>query len=892
MSEKSKPISLEDILITEVLSCRSPKAPALETENQALHTLVRQLAQSPQTMLKTLVAVAKDLTQAGTAGVSLLEVTPSGKKIFRWVALAGKLERYEQNTTPGDFSPCGVCLERRAPQLYSHPEQYFTYLQQVKTAIVEGLVIPLASDEQSLGTIWIVSHDEQRHFDAEDVRVMTSLADFTVAALVSSYARQAAEESQGILHQLLEHIPEAITIMGGPPEFQIVATSKLTQVLLGRSGESLIGISCDHYVKSSDWLKADGTRYTPEQFPLYRAIRHGEIVQEEECVIERSDGTRISAIANALPMQNAQGEIIGAIDCQYDISERKRMEEALHESQTRIHSLMANMPGMAYRYVPSANSSARFTFVNFGCLDLFEVEPELAMEDAGSILRLIHPDDFPSFQASVAASVKDFLPWQWQGRIITASGKLKWIQGRSCAARTTDGDAWDGVLIDITDLKQAEAQLRHDALHDALTGLANRSLLMDRLEQALKHYQRHNERSFALLYLDIDRFKGINDSLGHLAGDRLLLNFTCRLQGCLRNTDTIARLGGDEFVVLLEYLSHPDEALQIAERIHEFLVSPFTIEEREIFVSTSIGIAFSSSHYSQPAQLLRDADTALYQAKARGKGCHVVFAPSMHLQAVRQFSLESDLRWAIERQEFVVHYQPIISLSTLKLQGVEALVRWQHPKQGMISPSEFILIAEETGVIVDLDQWVLRSACQQLRAWQKQFPTLDPFTVSVNLSGKQFAQPNLVEYIDTLLTETGLEGSCLKLEITESILIDNPDSAAEMIAQLQKRNIQISLDDFGTGYSSLSYLHRFPLNALKIDRSFVSNLEASRSNLTIVRTIITMAFELGIGIIAEGIETQTQAEFLQSLGCHYGQGYYFFPPLNAEALTSLLDRIN
>ncbi|MGK7917219.1 MAG: putative bifunctional diguanylate cyclase/phosphodiesterase [Prochloraceae cyanobacterium] len=437
--------------------------------------------------------------------------------------------------------------------------------------------------------------------------------------------------------------------------------------------------------------------------------------------------------------------------------------------------------------------------------------------------------------------------------------------------------------------RQAEAQLQHDALHDSLTGLPNRALLLDRLEQALKRQQRYPDRLFGILFLDLDRFKVINDSLGHLLGDQMLIAVAHRLEKCQRASDTFARLGGDEFVLLLDELTSLEPAIKVAERIHQALDKPFILNNKELFVSASIGIALSSPHYySEPTQLLRDADTAMYSAKARGKCCHAVFEPSMHTHALKQLHLESELRRALSRQELVVYYQPIVSLETKCLQGVEALVRWQHRERGLISPADFIPIAEETGLIVTLDQWVLKNACRQLLCWQKQFPALDHLTLSVNLSAKQFLQSDLTEQIDQILAETGILGQDLKLEITESVLIEDPDSAAEMLRQLRNRKIQVCLDDFGTGYSSLSYLHRFPLNILKIDRSFVSSLEVKDERSAIVRTIVTLGHELGIEVIAEGVETARQMQCLKALGCDYGQGYCFSPPVDSQTLTTWL----
>ena len=437
-------------------------------------------------------------------------------------------------------------------------------------------------------------------------------------------------------------------------------------------------------------------------------------------------------------------------------------------------------------------------------------------------------------------------------------------------------------------VRQSEERLRHDALHDPLTGLPNRALLLDRLEQAIKHYQRQPDLQFAVLFLDLNRFKVINDSLGHLVGDQLLISLTHRLKECLRASDTLARLGGDEFVILLEQLGDRDEALKVAERIHDKLKPAFLLDSHEVFISTSIGIALSSIGYEQPVQILRDADTAMYYAKDRGQSCHQVFDPSMHAMALRRLHLESDLRRALKCQEFVVYYQPIISLQTKQLQGVEALIRWQHPEHGLIFPTEFIPMAEETGLILAIDQWMLQKSCYQLQLWHEQYPAFSSLTLSVNLSGSQFSRPDLITQVDQVLGETGLEGRYLKLEITESVLIDNAETAALICEQLREREIQVCLDDFGTGYSSLSYLPRFPLNILKIDHSFVRDIGIKNSTSAIIRTIATLANELGLELIAEGIETDKQLSLLESWGYHCGQGYWFSRSIDSEAMATLL----
>ncbi|GAB1543242.1 hypothetical protein NUACC21_59160 [Scytonema sp. NUACC21] len=452
-----------------------------------------------------------------------------------------------------------------------------------------------------------------------------------------------------------------------------------------------------------------------------------------------------------------------------------------------------------------------------------------------------------------------------------------------------------GVQTDVTQrqraleaLQEREEKLVHHAFYDPLTGLPNRAFFIDKLGQAIAQLKQEPDALFAVLFLDLDRFKVVNDSLGHLVGDRLLVAFAHRLQHCLQPNDTVARLGGDEFTILLSHIQTIDDATRIAENIHQLLKLPFNLSGYEVFTTASIGIALGTTEYHQPADLLRDADTALYRAKAQGKAWHMVFDTTMYKQAVALLQLETDLRWAIERQELSVHYQPIVSVETERITGFEALVRWHHPERGPISPSEFIPIAEETGLLIPLGQWVLRESCQQLRQWQLEFSDLDPLTISVNFSSRQFSQANLVETICQTLQETNLNPSSLKLEITESTLMANPESAATILKRLKAFGIQLCIDDFGTGYSSLAYLHRFPIDILKVDRSFVNRIDSDNDQLVIVRAITTLAHNLGMSVIAEGVETVKQLEQLRLLQCDRAQGYLFSKPLNTEETTLLL----
>jgi diguanylate cyclase (GGDEF)-like protein/PAS domain S-box-containing protein len=470
------------------------------------------------------------------------------------------------------------------------------------------------------------------------------------------------------------------------------------------------------------------------------------------------------------------------------------------------------------------------------------------------------------------------------------SGKEVWAHLGMSLVR--DGEARPLHLIfqiqDITDRKRAEEQLLHDAFHDALTGLPNRALFMDHVKMAIQRSRRSGDRLFAALFLDLDRFKIINDSLGHMVGDQLLVGIAHRLEACLRPGDTVARLGGDEFTILLEDLSTMDDALDVARRVQEAVTQPFNIGGHEVFTTASIGIALSNTGYERAEDLLRDADTAMYRAKLEGKKRHVVFDKAMHDRAMQLLQTETDLRRALTRQEFFLNYQPIVDLETGRVASFEALVRWRHPERGLVMPGDFVPVAEETGLIVPLGLWVLNEACRQMREWQRLGLADETVKMSVNLSGRQFSQADLIEQIASALRESGLKAGNLKLEITESMVMENFDTAIDMLTQLRVLGVGLSIDDFGTGYSSLSYLHRFPIDTLKIDRSFVTQMTDNSENAEIVRTIVTLARSLDMAVVAEGVETADQLRQLGALGCDYGQGYLFSRPVGAGQAAELL----
>src|SRR5690242_21123560 len=503
----------------------------------------------------------------------------------------------------------------------------------------------------------------------------------------------------------------------------------------------------------------------------------------------------------------------------------------------------------------------------------------------------IHDADRDRVKEEIAAHQKGLTPhFESEHRLLHKDGGFRWMLSRGLAVHDATGKAlrMAGSQTDITERK----------VSDPLTGLPNRLLFIDRLGRLIKHSKRRKDHLFAVLFLDLDGFKMINDSLGHLMGDQLLVGVASRLEKCLRSSDTVARigqgftmarLGGDEFTILLDDLKDSADASRAAERVMKELTAPFMLGGKEVFTSVSIGIALSNSNYEEPEDILRDADTAMYRAKSLGKARFEVFDADMRASVMARLQLETDLRRALEREEFQNFYQPIVSLGSGEIVGFEALLRWQHPMRGLVGPQEFISVAEETGLIRDLGWWNLREACRQMTEWRKKFDSYSQLTISVNLSAKQFVQRNLVEEIRLLLEEFRLPAQTLKLEITESTVMGDPAAAVKMLEEIKSLGISLAIDDFGTGYSSLSYLHRFPLDTLKIDRSFISGIDyEGNEGMEIARTIFPMANNLRHDVIAEGVETAEQLMSLRKLRCKYGQGYFFSKPLSADGAAALL----
>ncbi len=525
-----------------------------------------------------------------------------------------------------------------------------------------------------------------------------------------------------------------------------------------------------------------------------------------------------------------------------------------------------------------------------------------------SPMEQIHPDDCARVLGAAEKARITGRGERLEYRIRHKDGSWRVLESTASAIRGTTGETEGLVVVnrDITERKQAEEMLAHSAFHDGLTNLANRTLLLDRLGRALATSRRHADFKFAVLFIDIDGFKVFNDSLGHTAGDGLLVQIALRLTACLRRVDTVsrprqceddeairgdntlARPGGDEFVVLAEELRDPSDAIRVAERIQQRLVAPFNVDGQEIVITASIGIAFNSNTSAEAQDVLRDAEIAMYRAKHTGKARCEVFDNAMHTGALKRLQLETDMRRGIDLGEFRVYYQPIVSLQDERIVGFEALTRWHSPN-GLVMPNDFIPVADETGIILSINRQLLPEACRQLHSWQQLFPSDPPLSLSVNISPKQFAQADLASQIGQLLREGGMDPHCVDLEITETIAMADAERSGGMLSQLKALGVGLDIDDFGTGYSSLSRLQGFPVDTLKIDRAFVSHMDSDHETHEIVRIIIMLAHNLGLKVVAEGVETQAQLDLLKHIGCERAQGYLFSKPVDHQTILKLLE---
>ncbi len=626
------------------------------------------------------------------------------------------------------------------------------------------------------------------------------------------------------------------------------------------------------------------------EIPVGRSVREDRIIGlANHTALIAHDGTERQIADSCAPIHDAAGVAIGAVLVFRDVTEEYRQREQLRKSEEKLDLALRSAHMGAWQWDVAADKR---TFDDQVC-HLLGLDPATFGGTAAEFLASVHPDNREKLTAALARTVSHDLPYDPEYRAVWPDGSIHHVSARGRLARDEAGRplTLNGIICDITERKQMEEELRTAARTDKLTGLPNRSLFCDRLQQAVLRTKRLADYRFAVLFLDLDRFKTINDSLGHAVGDLLLQAIGQRLRKALRCGDSVsrqgfaARFGGDEFVVLLDGIASPGDAGVVAERLLQAFSGSFQLREHEVCCTASIGGVTSDISADSADDVLRDADTAMYEAKLAGKGQYVVFDVSMRQRAQNRLNLEIDLRKAVEAGELFLMYQPIVCLQTGEIESFEALLRWQHPVRGIISPGEFIPIAEDTGLILPLGEWVLREACGQFARWRVSMGDAAPRKISVNLSRKQLVLPGLPGMIKRILEQAGMMPDCLHLEVTESAVMTDAAAATRMLRAIRAIGVRLDMDDFGTGHSSLACLHEFPLDVLKIDRSFIANVDRGRDFAALVHAVAQLARNLNISVVAEGIETPQQALMLQSLECEFGQGYLFSKPLMADQVA-------
>ena len=706
--------------------------------------------------------------------------------------------------------------------------------------------------------------------NADAILVTAAIRDITV--------RKAAEEHLAHMEAnyrgLLEAAPDAMVVVNGNGE--IVLVNVQAEKRFGYSRDELIGQKVKNIIPKgfAERLIADGTRSAAEA--LAQQIGTGI-----ELTGRRKDGSHFPIEIMLSPLENTDAILVTAAI--RDITVRKAAEEHLAHMEAKYRGLLEAAPDAMVVVSPRG----KIVLLNVQAEKRFGYSRD---ELVGKQVKTIIPHGFAErLIADSLRSEEDALDQQI-GTGIDLTGQRKDGTEFPIEIMLSPLEGDEGVLVtaairDITARKRAEALIIHSAEHDFLTGLPNRMLLNDRVNQAILLALRHRRR-VAVLFLDLDGFKHINDSLGHSTGDKLLQSVGKRLVDCIRGSDTVSRQGGDEFVVLLSEEENSEDASVIARRMLRAVAEAHFIDEHDLHITCSVGISLYPDDGVNAETLIKNADTAMYQAKENGRQTYQFFKPAMNVRAVERQSLEEGLRRALERQEFVVHYQPKIDLKTGKISGAEALLRWNHPTRGSVSPGKFIPVAEDCGLILPIGSWVLRQACQQAQAWLA--AGLPMGTIAVNISAMQLREENFVDDVFSMLKETGLDPKFLEVELTESVLMKHAESTAAILSQLRAQGVQVAVDDFGTGYSSLSYLSKFPIDALKIDQSFVSQITTVPDETIIVNAVISMGRSLKLRVVAEGVETQKQMSFLQAHKCDEAQGYFFSRPVPAEQFAKLL----
>ena len=862
-------------------------------------------------------ALGTSLESAGTADhvarlavpelADLCIIDLAGARSFRTAVLSdahGGTERIAarlEGTGPVEGSPQETALSTGRAQIgiidrgaAPWPEGSVENDLLVELDIRAFLVLPLRSRGQILGVVSLLSGRRRGYAADEFATAGEFVARASVALdnalLYESAIRARAEaetaqqqfqflvdglrESEERYRTLFEESRDAIYITRRDGHFIDVNPAAL----------ELFGFSRDELIE----VNARDLYLDPEARATFSRVveKHGS-VRDYEVTLRTRAGDRLDCLLSSIVRRAPDGSIIGYQGIIRDITDRKRAERRLMESEHFTRAIISSVRQGIIVY----DRELRYQVWN-------RFMEEITGLSAERVIGTHALDEFPHLrQQGIEALLQRALAGETVYSpdtpfVIPDTRRSGWVTAVYSPHVSPDGEVIGvvGIVHDITERKRLEEQHLHNAFHDPLTGLPNRALLVDRLERLLRQVDRHPDFVFGVAFLDLDRFKTVNDNYGHMVGDDLLVSIARRLEGCVRAGDTVARLGGDEFAVLLAEVADIRDATRVAERILSELSVPFRLSGHELMMEASIGIALSSTGYERPEEILRDADTAMYRAKLSDQSRYAIFDREMHQLVLTTEQAETDLRNALERDEFRLEYQPIISLADGRITGFEALIRWDHPRRGLLAPDEFVPLAEESGLIVHLGWWVLEHACVQMSHWLQKFSSQADLTMSVNLSAEQFRQSDLLERIDGILDRAGLPPSALKLEVTESVLGDDDDTLVASIAALRERGIRLCIDDFGTGTSSLGHLHSFPVDTLKIDRSFVTQIGFSGNSARLVETIVALSQTLGMASVAHGVETREQLEFLRQLGPEFAQGFLFSAPRKPAEIDALLQR--
>ena len=852
---------------------------------RSLQHSVTQILATSETIAEAAPRLLQSIGEAARCDVAELWLGGPARGVLRsagfWVA-AGKQNRLLVEATVPEVTVVGAAFPARVWR--GHRTERTTDLDDASflraaTAMRAGLRTALAFPVRQLqGSVGIIACYARDTSPPEPQLLVTletlgsQIGDFVGRARADEQLRASAER----MRALINNSHDVIALLDREGVMEYVSDS-VTRTL-GYDASELVGRNVFGLIHPEDLA------HSRQMFAACLSQPQRPVRMEYRC--RHQDGTwrYVEGVAVNRIKEAAVGGVVANLR---DATERKRAEIALRHSEQR-YSLAAR----------GANDGLWDWDLTTGSLYLSERWCAMLGYGAGDMgtspevwFSLIHPDDVTEVRTQIDAHLAGVVPhFQSEHRVRHRDGRYRHVLCRGLAVRSDDGRAnrMAGSQTDITDRKHAEERLLHEAMHDTLTGLPNRSYFLDLVGSSLQRAKRDKSYRFAVLFVDLDRFKVVNDSLGHVVGDELLIAVARRLEKSLRPGDTVARLGGDEFTVLVDGVTDQSEAEHVTDRIRDALAVEYAIREHSVFVTTSVGIALNAAEHARPDDLLRDADLAMYRAKERGKARHEVFDSRLREEMDTLLRVENDLRRSIERAEFVMHYQPIVSLDSGKVAGYESLIRWAHPERGLVAPSDFIPIAEETGLIVPLGEWVLREVCRQVREWTDAKKLPPGVTISLNLSGRQFRQADLASQVAGAIDAAGLDPERLTLEITESVVMGDAESAVNLLRTLRGMRLRLHIDDFGTGYSSLSYLERFPVDTLKIDRSFVKGMGETADDRNLVRAIVVLARSLGLGVIAEGVETPAQLELLRTIDCTQVQGFALAHPQSGSDAIQLV----